>query len=111
MQAARRIQRELTEISQNPPKNCTAGPKGDNLFEWISTIQGPANSPYSNGVFFVNITFPETYPFKPPKLVFKTRIYHCNISNGEIRLDIDKWFLFFNKVSYNDYFKCVDKGL
>lgn len=94
VQAAQRIQKELIEISQNPPKNCTAGPKGDNLYEWMSTIRGPENSPYSNGIFFVNITFPESYPFKPPELLFKTRIYHCNINNGRIKLDIkDKWFL------------------
>ena len=38
--------------------------------------------------------FGADYPFKPPKLRFKTRIYHCNVSaSGEICLDIlkDKW--------------------
>ncbi|KAJ8321068.1 hypothetical protein KUTeg_002655 [Tegillarca granosa] len=74
--SARRLQRELAEITLDPPPNCSAGPKGDNLYEWVSTILGPKGSVYEGGV------------------VFRTRIYHCNINNqGHICLDIlkDQW--------------------
>lgn len=42
--SAKRLLKELADISVELPSNCTAGPKGDNLYEWTSTIMGPSGA-------------------------------------------------------------------
>ena len=89
-----RLKTELKQIQTNPPSNCAAFPKGDNLFHWQAQIYGASDTPYANGIFNLDILFPTEYPFKPPKINFITKIYHPNInSTGVICLDIlkDKW--------------------
>eukprot|EP00892_Ulva_mutabilis_P003925 jgi/Ulvmu1/1904/UM012_0063.1 len=87
--SSKRIQNELAEISRKPMNGFSAGPKDGNIYSWSCAITGPAGSPYEGGIFFLDLALPLEYPSAPPKVTFRTPIYHCNIrKDGSVGLDI-----------------------
>lgn len=95
MSSAARLNRELIQLKKNDIPNISGGLKNDsNLYEWEAVIIGPTDTPYEGGIFKLNISMPTDYPFKPPSVIFQTKIYHPNINSaGNICLDIlkTKW--------------------
>ena len=92
--ACRRIIKEMKDIATDPPANCLAYAPGDDLYNWTGVIIGPPDTPYDGGIFYLNINIPQDYPFKPPKVRFSTKIYHCDVNDkGGTCLDIlqDNW--------------------
>jgi ubiquitin-conjugating enzyme E2 D/E len=91
----RRIDKEIYGINIDAPAGFSLGPiDSTNLFKWQACIAGPDESPYEKAIFFLDIDFPENYPFEPPKVKFNTKILHMNVNDhGAICLAIlrDHW--------------------
>ena len=94
MSHIKRLKKELRDFMKDPPTFCSAAPDEGDITRWSATIMGPQGSIYEAGVFKLSIFFSNEYPFRPPKVRFKNKIYHMNINvNGGICLDIlkDQW--------------------
>ena len=90
---AKRLNKELKDLMDNPITYCTATPINNDITNWDATIIGPEDTPYAGGVFKLKIKYPKTYPIDPPRVSVITKIFHCNISDESICLDIlkDNW--------------------
>jgi len=89
MNNKKRLEKELSLFKNKPIEGVNAIPLNNELTEWDCIIKGPKNSPYENGIFHLLLKIPSDFPFKPPILTFKTKIFHPNVStNGIICLDI-----------------------
>ncbi|XP_072841529.2 ubiquitin/ISG15-conjugating enzyme E2 L6 isoform X1 [Pogona vitticeps] len=87
--AARRVGKELDEIKKSRIR-CFQDIQvdGANVFLWKGLLV-PDDPPYNEGAFRVEISFPCEYPLKPPKVTFKTKIYHPNVDEmGKVCLPI-----------------------
>mmetsp|Transcript_1804 Transcript_1804/g.5256 ORF Transcript_1804/g.5256 Transcript_1804/m.5256 type:complete len:194 (-) Transcript_1804:342-923(-) len=90
-----RIQKELKEIERDTASGVTVELLGNDIRRMKGCLQGPKDTPYENGCFYVDIQLDDSYPFTPPKMRFITKVWHPNVSsaNGAICLDIlkNKW--------------------
>jgi ubiquitin-conjugating enzyme E2 D/E len=79
-------------LEDNPIQNISAGPANDDIFHWISILNGPEGTPYHGGFFYLKIHFPDSYPFRAPILKMQTKIYHPHItSKGAIIYNDRLW--------------------
>ena len=93
MDAISRLQKELARITSDLDNGFDVSLRNDNLYEWSARIVAPQGSVYEGGSFELGINFPAHYPFDPPAVFFKTRIYHPNVNMTD-----DK----------NRYWVCID---
>ena len=92
--ALKRLTRELTDLREASSDSFLhLGPASDeDLFSWEAVLKGPRDqsSPYSGGLWLLEISIPSNYPNHPPKINFTTPICHPNVDfkSGEICLTL-----------------------
>ncbi|XP_071735118.1 ubiquitin-conjugating enzyme E2 22-like [Rutidosis leptorrhynchoides] len=81
----KQLARELKNLDETPPEGIKVGVNDDDFSTIFADIDGPAGTPYENGVFRMKLNLSRDFPHSPPKGYFLTKIFHPNIaSNGEI---------------------------
>ncbi len=86
----KRLLNELKEFEKDDSTNNSVEVIDNDLYHWKALIYGPVDTPYEGGKFYLDINFPSDYPLECPKINFITKIYHPNILNGNICMDILK---------------------
>ncbi|KAJ1989696.1 ubiquitin-conjugating enzyme E2 S [Coemansia spiralis] len=81
----RRLLTELGKLQSNPPEGISVTINEELITDISAVIDGPKDTPYEGGKFFIRLTIDENFPDTPPKGVFVTKIFHPNVSeHGEI---------------------------
>lgn len=81
----KQLAKELKNLDETPPEGIKVVVNEDDLSNICADIDGPAGTPYENGIFRMKLLLSKDFPNSPPKGYFLTKIFHPNIStNGEI---------------------------
>lgn len=81
----KQLAKELKNLDETPPEGIKVGVNDDNFSIIYADIEGPAGTPYDNGVFRMKLLLSHDFPLSPPKGYFLTKIFHPNVANnGEI---------------------------
>lgn len=81
----KQLAKELKNLDETPPEGIKVVVNDDDFSTIYADIDGPAGTPYENGVFRMKLLLSRDFPHSPPKGYFLTKIFHPNVaSNGEI---------------------------
>lgn len=71
-EAYKRIIIDIKDIQKSPIEDICYVPDEDNILKGYALIIGPRNTPYEYGNFLFEFNFSQQYPYKPPKVIYKT---------------------------------------
>jgi len=84
-QVSRQIYKELQQLVTDPPEGIKVIINEEDISDIQAIIEGPAGTPYANGLFRIKLVLGKEFPSVPPKGYFLTKIFHPNVSQqGEI---------------------------
>ncbi|XP_018331023.1 ubiquitin-conjugating enzyme E2 S isoform X1 [Agrilus planipennis] len=84
-QIIRGVVKEMQELVGCPPEGIKVQINEEDVTDIQAVIEGPAGTPYVNGLFRVKLALSKDFPQSPPKAFFLTKIFHPNVAaNGEI---------------------------
>lgn len=87
--AQMRVLRELKAIHEDETTPfLSVAPIDGNLLNCLASMEGAWGTPWEGGVFWLHFRYPEDYPLKAPVITFVTPVYHPNIADGRVCIDI-----------------------
>lgn len=86
----RRIGKEIEEAASDTFSKIElyAATAENDLTHLEGHFLGPPDTPYEGGQYYIDIRIPNDYPFRPPQMKFKTKIWHPNVSSQTVTLTI-----------------------
>ncbi|GER52575.1 ubiquitin-conjugating enzyme family protein [Striga asiatica] len=63
----KQLVKELKNLDETPPEGIKVGVNDDNFSVIYADIEGPAGTPYENGVFRMKLILSHDFPHSPPK--------------------------------------------
>ena len=71
----------------------SAGPTKRRYFKhWRACFIGPTNTPYENGLYYIEMIFTDNYPKVKPRVRMRTKTWHPNINGEHICVDyLNEW--------------------
>lgn len=75
-----RLAKDIKNILNDPVENIYYKHDEQNILKGYALIIGPKNTPYQFGYYFFEFTFPENYPFLPPKVKYYTNDGHTRFN-------------------------------
>jgi len=79
-QVLRAVAKQLHELQSEPPEGIKVFINEGDLTDIQASIDGPAGTPYENGIFRMKLVLGKDFPQSPPRGFFLTKIFHPNVA-------------------------------